>query len=103
MRKNLHRHHDGTSTERPGLTKALAALASGDTLVVWKLDRLGRSLSHLVSLIAKLGGQGVSFRSLSDPIDTTSGGGRLIMHIMGALADDAESAVMRSDVVLTLV
>ncbi len=84
----------GTSTERPGLTKALAALRSGDTLVVWKLDRLGRSLSHLVALIAELGERGVSFRSLSDPIDTASAGGRLVMHIMGALAEFERSLIV---------
>jgi DNA invertase Pin-like site-specific DNA recombinase len=62
----------GTSTERPGLSKALAALSAGDTLIVWKLDRLGRSLAHLVQLIADLGTRGIGFRSLSDPIDTES-------------------------------
>jgi DNA invertase Pin-like site-specific DNA recombinase len=77
----------GTITARRGLDAALAALSAGDTLIVWKLDRLGRSLSHLVTLIAELDGRGISFRSLSDPIDTTSAGGRLVMHIMGALAE----------------
>ncbi len=57
--------------------------AAGHILVVWNLDRLGRSLSHLVSMIAEPGERGVSFRSLSDPIDTTSAGGHLVMHIMG--------------------
>jgi DNA invertase Pin-like site-specific DNA recombinase len=64
------------------------------TLVVWKLDRLGRSLSHLVSLIAELVERGVSFRSLSDPIDTTSARGRLVMHIMGALAEFERSLIV---------
>jgi DNA invertase Pin-like site-specific DNA recombinase len=77
----------GTVIARRGLNAALAALSEGDTLMVWKLDRLGRSLTHLVSLVADLGKRGVSFRSLSDPIDTTSAGGRLVMHIMGALAE----------------
>jgi DNA invertase Pin-like site-specific DNA recombinase len=77
----------GSVIARRGLDAALAALGQGDTLVVWKLDRLGRSLSHLVTVIAELGERGVSFRSLSDPIDTTSAGGRLVMHIMGALAE----------------
>jgi DNA invertase Pin-like site-specific DNA recombinase len=77
----------GSVTARRGLDAALAALNSGDTLVVWKLDRLGRSLSHLVTLIAELGSRNVNFRSLSDPIDTASSGGRLVMHIMGALAE----------------
>jgi DNA invertase Pin-like site-specific DNA recombinase len=77
----------GSVTTRRGLDEALAALSPGDTLVVWKLDRLGRSLSHLVTLIAELGARRVNFRSLSDPIDTASSGGRLVMHIMGALAE----------------
>lgn len=77
----------GTATTRPGLDRAMKALKPGDTLVVWKLDRLGRSLSHLVQVVAALGQHGVNFRSLSDPIDTESPGGRLILHIMGALAE----------------
>jgi DNA invertase Pin-like site-specific DNA recombinase len=84
----------GTSTERPGLTKALAALSAGDTLIVWKLDRLGRSLAHLVQLVADLGGRGIGFRSLSDPIDTESAGGRLVLHIMGALAEFERSLIV---------
>jgi DNA invertase Pin-like site-specific DNA recombinase len=84
----------GTSTERPGLTKALASLSAGDTLIVWKLDRLGRSLAHLVQLIADLGAREVGFRSLSDPIDTASAGGRLILHIMGALAEFERSLIV---------
>jgi DNA invertase Pin-like site-specific DNA recombinase len=77
----------GARQGRRGLDKALAALARGDTLVVWRLDRLGRSLSHLVHLIADLGARGVSFQSLSDPVETTSPQGRLVLHIMGALAE----------------
>ena len=73
---------------------SLVALSEGDTLVVWKLDRLGRSLSHLVTLIAELGARGVSFRSLSDPIDTESAGGRLVLHIMGALAEFERSLIV---------
>lgn len=84
----------GTSTTRPGLNRALKALGSGDTLVVWKLDRLGRSLSHLVQVIAELGERGVNFRSLSDPIDTESAGGRLVLHIMGALAEFERSLIV---------
>src|SRR6185312_2971566 len=72
----------GTVAARRGLDAALVAANSGDTLVVWKLDRLGRSLSHLVTLIAELGARGVNF----DPIYTASSGGRSVMHIMGALA-----------------
>ncbi len=77
----------GSSTKRPELSRALAALSAGDTLIVWKLDRLGRSLAHLVQLVADLGARGIGFRSLSDPIDTESTGGRLALHIMGALAE----------------
>jgi DNA invertase Pin-like site-specific DNA recombinase len=77
----------GSVTARRGLDAALAALGRCDSLIVWKLDRLGRSLSHLVTLIAELGARGVNFRSLFDPIDTASSGGRLVMHIMGALAE----------------
>lgn len=84
----------GTSTERPGLSKALAALSAGDTLIVWKLDRLGRSLAHLVQLVAELGTRDVAFRSLSDPIDTASAGGRLVLHIMGALAEFERSLIV---------
>jgi DNA invertase Pin-like site-specific DNA recombinase len=76
----------GSSTKRPGLDQALAALSAGDTLIVWKLDRLGRSLSHLVQIIDELGRREIGFRSLSDPIDTASAGGRLVLHIMAALA-----------------
>jgi DNA invertase Pin-like site-specific DNA recombinase len=84
----------GTSTERTGLAKALAALSAGDTLIVCKLDRLGRSVAHLVQLIADLGAREVAFRSLSDPIDTASAGGRLILHIMGALAEFERSLIV---------
>jgi DNA invertase Pin-like site-specific DNA recombinase len=77
----------GSVTARRGLEAALTALSAGDTLVVWNPPRLGRSLSHLVTLIAELAARGVNFRSLSDPIDTSSSGGRLVMHIMGALAE----------------
>jgi DNA invertase Pin-like site-specific DNA recombinase len=78
---------NGTVTRRRGLDRALATLKRGDTLVVWKLDRLGRSLAHLVQIIAELGARGVNFRSLSDPIDTENAGGRLVLHIMAALAE----------------
>lgn len=77
----------GSVAARRGLDRALAALFPGDTLVGWKLDRLGRSLSHMVNVIADLGARGISFRSLSDPIDTTHARGRLVLHIMGALAE----------------
>ncbi len=84
----------GSVTTRPGLAAALAALGPEDTLIVWKLDQLGRSLSHLVTLVAELGKRGVNFRSLSDPIDTTTASGRLVMHIMGALAEFERSLIV---------
>jgi DNA invertase Pin-like site-specific DNA recombinase len=84
----------GSFSSRRGLDAALNVLESGDALVVWKLDRLGRSLAHLVSLVADLGARGISFRSLSDPIDTTSAGGRLILHIMGALSEFERSLII---------
>jgi DNA invertase Pin-like site-specific DNA recombinase len=78
---------NGAVARRRGLDRALASLRRGDTLVVWKLDRLGRSLAHLIQTIAELDARGVNFRSLSDPIDTESAGGRLVLHIMAALAE----------------
>ena len=77
----------GAAATRPGLDKALAALSQGDVLVVWRLDRLGRSLPHLISVVAGLGERGVGFRSISDSIDTTTAQGRLVFHMMGALAE----------------
>jgi len=77
----------GTKTKRPGLSKALGHVRSGDMLIVWRLDRLGRSLSHLIELIQTLEGRGVGFKSLTEQIDTTTSGGKLIFHIFGALAE----------------
>ncbi len=77
----------GAREERPGLTAALEACRPGDTLVVWKLDRLGRSLSHLVETVRDLGARGVGFISLQEQLDTTTTGGKLIFHIFAALAE----------------
>lgn len=77
----------GTKEWRPALSDALGALQPGDTLVVWRLDRLGRSLSHLIGLIGSLERRGIAFKSLSEVIDTSSAGGRLLFHVMGALAE----------------
>lgn len=77
----------GATTERPGLTEALSYVRKGDTLVVWRLDRLGRSLQHLIDVIADLEKRGIGFRSLQEAIDTTTSGGRLIFQIFGALAE----------------
>jgi DNA invertase Pin-like site-specific DNA recombinase len=77
----------GTRAERPGLTKALEMLREGDTLVVWKLDRLGRSVKNLVDLVEELHEQGVQFKSLTDAIDTGTSSGRFFFHIMASLAE----------------
>jgi DNA invertase Pin-like site-specific DNA recombinase len=77
----------GAKTERPGLQEALDFLREGDSLVVWRLDRLGRSLKHLLATVSELEERGVGFRSLQESIDTTTSGGRLIFHIFGALAE----------------
>src|SRR3954452_2390630 len=77
----------GSVTERPGLTNALSHVRPGDTLVVWRLDRLGRSLSHLMETVRALQEQGVGFRSLQEQIDTTTSGGKLVFHVFGALAE----------------
>src|SRR5262245_35282166 len=75
----------GAKTERPGLTEALAYLREGDVLIVWKLDRLGRSLPHLIETVMGLEQRGIGLRSLTEQIDTTTPGGRLIFHVFGAL------------------
>ena len=77
----------GARDDRPGLAKAIAALNSGDVLVVWKLDRIGRSLHHLVSLVADLEQRGVGLRVLTGGIDTTTATGRLVFGIFAALAE----------------
>lgn len=77
----------GTSSERLGLTHVLEMARRDDTLVVWRLDRLGRSLKHLIRLVETLDHQGVGLRSLQENIDTTSTGGRLVFHLFGALAE----------------
>lgn len=76
----------GARDDRPGLRACLAYLQPGDTLIVWKLDRLGRSLSHLLEIIAGLREQGVGFRSLTEQMDTTTPHGELLFHLFGALA-----------------
>ena len=77
----------GIKEERDGLSRALEVIRPGDTLVVWKLDRLGRSLQHLISVINKLKDQGIYFRSIQESLDTSSSAGKLIFHIFGALAE----------------
>jgi len=77
----------GAKSQRPQLEQMLAQLRSGDVLVVWKLDRLGRSLTHLVQLVNQLLEQDVGLQSLNDPIDTTSAQGRLMFNIFASLAE----------------
>src|SRR2546425_7609991 len=77
----------GAKTERKGLEEALAYVREGDTLVVWRLDRLGRSLKHLIETITELNNRKIGFKSLTENIDTTTSGGKLIFHIFGALAE----------------
>lgn len=83
----------GTKRERPELQACLRTLRDGDTLVVWKLDRLARSLKDLVELIHELNERGVGFRSLTEAIDTTNAGGKLVFHIFGALAEFEHSLI----------
>jgi DNA invertase Pin-like site-specific DNA recombinase len=77
----------GAKTERKGLDEALNYVRKGDTLVVWRLDRLGRSLPHLISTMPDLEERRIGFKSLTENIDTTTSGGKLIFHIFGALAE----------------
>jgi DNA invertase Pin-like site-specific DNA recombinase len=77
----------GSKAERKGLDEALAYLRPGDTLVVWKLDRAGRSLPHLIELLKGLKERDIEFMSLTEKIDTSTPGGKLIFHLMGALAE----------------
>lgn len=76
----------GARDDRPGLAEALDSTRSGDCLVVWKLDRLGRSLSHLLDIVTTLQARGVAFRSLTEQMDTTTPHGEFFFHVFGALA-----------------
>ena len=77
----------GAKADRPVLDEVLSYLRKGDTLVVWRLDRLGRSLEHLIDVVAALAERGIGFKSLTEQIDTTTSGGKLIFHVFGALAE----------------
>ena len=79
-------HASGAKTGRPGLAQALGFVREGDVLVTWKLDRLARSLPHLIETITQLEKSGAGLRSLTEAIDTTTPGGRLIFNVFGALA-----------------
>jgi DNA invertase Pin-like site-specific DNA recombinase len=77
----------GAKAERIGLEEALEYAREGDTLVVWRLDRLGRSLKHLIETITELNNRKIGFKSIQESIDTTTSGGKLVFHIFGALAE----------------
>jgi DNA invertase Pin-like site-specific DNA recombinase len=77
----------GGKVQRPGLERVHDALRSGDVLAVWRLDRLGRSLKHLIELMAELEAERIGFQSVTESIDTTTPGGKLVFHIFGALAE----------------
>jgi DNA invertase Pin-like site-specific DNA recombinase len=80
-------HASGAKAERPQLTKMLEQLRSGDTVVVWKLDRLGRSLKNLIELVQDFEHRGVAFKSITENIDTSTPTGRFLFHLMGALGE----------------
>ena len=93
----------GKRAERPGLIKTLEILRENDVLVVWKLDRLGRSVKNLVDLISKLQKQNIQFKSLTDSIDTTTASGRFFFHVMASLAEmERELIVERTNAGLAI-
>jgi len=77
----------GSLADRPQLTACLDYVRDGDTLVVWRLDRLGRSLPHLISTVRALADRGIGFKSVQEAIDTTTPGGRLVFHVFAALSE----------------
>lgn len=83
----------GANFSRPGLSKLLRALRSGDTLTVWRLDRLGRSLFELLKLVRDLNERGVEFRSLSESLDTSTSAGRLLLHVLASMAEFERSLI----------
>lgn len=83
----------GSDFSRPGLTKMLRTLRRGDTLMVWRLDRLGRSLFELLKLIRDLNTRGVEFRSLSESLDTSTSAGRLLLHVLASMAEFERSLI----------
>ena len=94
-------HAFGTKNDRTGLAQALQFVRPGDVLVVWKLDRLGRSLSHLLAIVTSLKDKQVAFRSLTEGMDTTTASGELLFHVFGALAQ-YERALIQERVVAGL-
>ena len=91
----------GTKDKRIGLDQAIEFLQPGDCLIVWKLDRLGRSLSHLLGIINDLRKRGIAFRSLTEQMDTTTAHGELLFNIFGSLAQ-YESALIKERVIAGL-
>src|SRR5436309_7382639 len=92
----------GAKAERKGLEEAQNFLREGDTLVVWRLDRLGRSLKHLIETITELNNRKIGFKSIQESIDTTTSGGKLVFHIFGALAEFERGIIReRTKAVLT--
>lgn len=85
--------YSGADFTRPGLTRLLRKLRRGDTIVVWRLDRLGRSLFELLKLIRNLNERGVEFRSLSESLDTSTPGGRLLLHVLASMAEFERSLI----------
>lgn len=83
----------GSKDDRAGLAQAIKYVKSGDTLVVWKLDRLGRSLPHLIETVNQLKAKGVGFKSLTEGMDTSSPSGELLFHVFGALAQFERSLI----------
>lgn len=83
----------GAKADRPGLAEALSFARKGDTLTVWRIDRLGRSLSQLIELVARLKDAGIHLRSLQENIDTSTAGGELVFHVFGAMAQFERSLI----------
>ena len=77
----------GAKADRPVLAEVLDYMRKGDTLVVWRLDRLGRPLKHLIAVVGELQAKGIGFKSVTEQIDTTTPGGKLVFHVFGALAE----------------
>jgi len=92
--RNIHEDRaSGARDDRPGLKACLDYLHTGDVLIVWKLDRLSRSLAHLMEIVTGLRERGIGFRSLTESIDTTTPMGELLFHIFGALAQYERSLI----------
>ena len=85
--------YSGADFTRPGLNRLLRKLRRGDTIIVWRLDRLGRSLFELLKLIRDLNERGVEFRSLSESLDTSTPGGRLLLHVLASMAEFERSLI----------